>query len=265
MSGAHCQGADIGRARPEADEDTLTTDAPHSYNRLTTGIGLSILLHLLAVTLVFSVLQPVTQPRQRQYTVRLVEPPAISPATPSITGAMPEVPSELTVPQPSAPATVPVRPPELMDTPTSDPTETPQPELGPRAIYDKAEIATTAMQSARQEGLSDDGVTFDTTDIVRRGYMDMLKQKVESIWDYPVQAARQGIYGDLVIRFVIRRDGTLGEVKVLKTSGHRLLDDAAVKALRSGVPYWPLPDGWNQESLVIRGRFIYTQGKYYLR
>jgi len=93
----------------------------------------------------------------------------------------------------------------------------------------------------------------------------MLRQKVESIWHYPRRAAEQGIYGDLIIRFVILKDGTLGEVKVLRTSGHRLLDTAAVEALRDGVPYWPLPDGWERQSLPITGRFIYTMDGGYIR
>ena len=108
------------------------------------------------------------------------------------------------------------------------------------------------------------GITFDTKDMMYRGYMDMLRQKVETIWVYPYWAARQGLYGDLIIHFVILRDGRLGEVKVLRTSGHKVLDDAAVKALRDGIPYWPLPEGWDKQRLPITGRFIYSKDGGYI-
>lgn len=102
------------------------------------------------------------------------------------------------------------------------------------------------------------GITFDTEEFRYRSYMERLKEKIEGIWVYPVEAAEKGVYGDLVIRFVIRKDGSLGSVELLRTSGHTVLDEAAVKALRDGQPFWPLPEGWDQSSLTVTGHFIYT-------
>ena len=67
------------------------------------------------------------------------------------------------------------------------------------------------------------------------------------------------------IRFVIRKDGTLGAVELLRTSGQRLLDRAAMEALRDGAPYWPLPEDWDTNSLTVTGHFIYTLHGYYVR
>jgi len=85
----------------------------------------------------------------------------------------------------------------------------------------------------------------------------MLKEKIEGIWIYPPEAARLGISGDLYINFVIKRDGKLGEVEVVRTSGFRELDKAAVKALKDAEPFWPLPEDWEKEDLEIKGHFIY--------
>jgi protein TonB len=95
--------------------------------------------------------------------------------------------------------------------------------------------------------------------------MERLKEKIEGVWDYPRDAVKKGIYGDLYIRFTIRKDGTLGEVKVVRTSGHADLDQAALRALRDGAPFWPIPDGWPERSLTITGHFIYTLHGGYLR
>ncbi len=111
----------------------------------------------------------------------------------------------------------------------------------------------------------DDTVTFDTEDYRYAGYMRNLRQKIESIWVYPPEAAARGIYGDLKIQFTIMKNGRLGSIELVRTSGHKLLDDAALKALKDGEPYWPLPDSWGKDSYTILGHFVYVYGGYYIQ
>ncbi len=105
------------------------------------------------------------------------------------------------------------------------------------------------------------GLTFDAPEFKHRGYMRMLKQRIESIWAYPEEAVRQGISGDLYIKFSIKRDGRLGNVELIRTSGYRNLDEAAMKAIRDAQPFWPLPEDWQKDDLVINGHFIYILGE----
>ena len=50
---------------------------------------------------------------------------------------------------------------------------------------------------------------------------------------------------------------------LVRTSGYRSLDEAAIKALKEAAPYWPLPEEWKEEALTIKGHFIYSlQGTY---
>jgi len=112
---------------------------------------------------------------------------------------------------------------------------------------------------------SDDAITFTTKEFKYYGYKTRLKEKIEGIWKYPREAAEKGIYGDLIIQFTILRDGTLGAVELQRTSGYKMLDDAAVQALRDAAPFWPLPKEWKEKTFTIRGHFIYTLGGYYLR
>ncbi len=106
--------------------------------------------------------------------------------------------------------------------------------------------------------------TFDTKQYRFLLYNQRLKQRIESIWVYPRDAAAQGIYGDLVIRFTILNNGSLGPVELVRTSGHKSLDDAAIKALKDGAPYWPLPKEWGIDSYTIEGLFIYSLYGYYI-
>jgi protein TonB len=117
-------------------------------------------------------------------------------------------------------------------------------------------------EKMRGEGRS---LTFDTKDYKFLLYNARLKERIESIWIYPHEAAARGIYGDLIIRFTIKKNGTLGAVELIRTSGHQNLDDAAMRALRDGEPYWPLPDEWGMDAYSIVGHFVYTIYGYYLR
>jgi protein TonB len=140
-----------------------------------------------------------------------------------------------------------------------------KPDLSTREkLFDQGVIGETAMKKPGVKGGSrkDDAITFDTAEYRFAGYMRKLKEKIESIWEYPADARKKGLYGDLRIRFTIKKDGRLGAIELLRTSGYKSLDDAAMKALKDGEPYWPLPDEWQMESYTISGHFIYTMYGY---
>lgn len=103
-----------------------------------------------------------------------------------------------------------------------------------------------------------DIITFSTKEMRYISYMQRLKEKIEGIWIYPRWAAEQGIFGDLYIRFAIKKDGSLGDIQLVRTSGHQMLDDAAMKALRDAEPFWPLPENWEEDTFTVEGHFIYT-------
>lgn len=132
-------------------------------------------------------------------------------------------------------------------------------------IFDSGVIGGLAKKDSDKEKKKDDSVTFDTSEYKYKGYMKRLKEKIESIWVYPPDAKVRGIYGDLKIRFTIKKDGKLGAVELVRTSGYKMLDDAAIQALKDGEPYWPLPGDWGVESYTILGHFVYNIYGYYVR
>jgi protein TonB len=137
--------------------------------------------------------------------------------------------------------------------------------LGRDKLFDK-EVIAGVVKEGKGEQPPDSTVTFDTAEVRHWGYMQRLKERIEYIWEYPPEAAMKGIYGDLVIRFIIKKDGELGAVELVRTSGWKDLDRAAMRALKDGAPYWPLPREWGSESLTVTGHFIYTiRGNYYIR
>ena len=144
----------------------------------------------------------------------------------------------------------------------------PKPDkIGPmfrEKLFDKKVIGDLAMRNVEKEQKTTP-LSFDTSEYRFLIYNRRLKERIESIWHYPPDAAAQGIYGDLIIKFTIKKNGQMGAVELVRTSGHKTLDDAAMEALREGAPYWPLPEEWGMEGYTIEGHFVYSLYGYYIR
>ncbi|QGX40027.1 TonB family protein [Permianibacter aggregans] len=74
-------------------------------------------------------------------------------------------------------------------------------------------------------------------------YLDAWRRQVERIGNlnYPEEAKRRALFGQLVMRVDINPNGTVREVKILESSGSKLLDDAALRIVRLASPFPPLP------------------------
>jgi protein TonB len=72
-------------------------------------------------------------------------------------------------------------------------------------------------------------------------YKEEWRRKVERVGNlnYPDAARRERLYGSLRLLVAINRDGTLREVQVLESSGHAVLDQAALRIVRLSAPFAP--------------------------
>lgn len=70
-------------------------------------------------------------------------------------------------------------------------------------------------------------------------YLEAWRQKVERIGNlnYPAAARNQKIYGKLQLTVSIRADGSLEKVMIDKSSGSKILDDAAIDIVKLAAPY----------------------------
>lgn len=78
---------------------------------------------------------------------------------------------------------------------------------------------------------------------VDAAYLHNWRSKIESIGNrhYPVVSSRYGIYGDLRLMVSVRHDGTIEEIEILSSSGHAVLDEAAIRIVRMAAPFEPFP------------------------
>lgn len=64
--------------------------------------------------------------------------------------------------------------------------------------------------------------------------------------EYPGIARKRGYQGNIVLSVLVRRDGTVGDLKVLSSSGYPVLDRAAVAAVK----HWLFEPGMRGEEKV---------------
>ncbi len=78
---------------------------------------------------------------------------------------------------------------------------------------------------------------------VDAAYLLDWRRRLEAVGNqyYPEASVRYGMYGDLRMLVVIRRDGSLEDIQVLSSSGYAVLDEAAIKIVRMAAPYSPFP------------------------
>jgi protein TonB len=83
-------------------------------------------------------------------------------------------------------------------------------------------------------------------------YLEDWRLKIERIGtlNYP-EAARGRLYGSLLLSVVIRADGSLEKVEVQRSSGQRILDEAAVRIVEMSAPFAPFPPEIRTDTDII--------------
>ena len=94
-------------------------------------------------------------------------------------------------------------------------------------------------------------------------YIDDWRQKIERIGtlNYPAAARDQKIYGSLQLTVSIRPNGVVENVEINRSSGHKVLDDAAVRIVHMGSPYaaFPADIARDTDILSITRTWIFTR------
>lgn len=74
-------------------------------------------------------------------------------------------------------------------------------------------------------------------------YLNAWTQKIEQVGNnnFPQEALQHGLFGDLRMSVSLYPNGTVATVEILQSSGHRVLDDAAVQIVRLASPFPPFP------------------------
>jgi protein TonB len=84
-------------------------------------------------------------------------------------------------------------------------------------------------------------------------YLQQWEKRVERIGNlnYPKAAREQELSGRLRLLVAINADGSIREAQLLTSSGHQLLDTAALDILNLAAPFAPLPASVQEQADVL--------------
>ena len=74
-------------------------------------------------------------------------------------------------------------------------------------------------------------------------YVEAFRREVEAVGtrNFPEQALREQKFGQVRLMVALNPNGSVREIEVLKSSGHRFLDEAAMRSVRLAAPFAPFP------------------------
>ncbi len=84
-------------------------------------------------------------------------------------------------------------------------------------------------------------------------YLEAWRRKVEQVGNlnYPEEARRKHLYGNLILRVAVRADGSVEQIQVLRSSGFPVLDQAATKIVELSAPFAQFPPDIKADTDVL--------------
>ena len=84
-------------------------------------------------------------------------------------------------------------------------------------------------------------------------YVEDWRIKVERVGNlnYPEAARRNRLYGSPILTVSINTDGSLESIQVDRSSGHKILDAAAVKIVEMAAPFAPFPESMRKQVDIL--------------
>ena len=132
--------------------------------------------------------------------------------------------------------------------PTSDPTPAGEVDSAPKAQV--ASAATKAPRSAMHKASK--RASRSRVRGILRGYYRSLNMLMKRGRTYPRSARRLGIEGTVLVEMVVSREGEIIKVKVLRSSGHDLLDKAAVAQVQKQRRVPQIPQELNRPAMTFQ-------------
>jgi protein TonB len=98
-------------------------------------------------------------------------------------------------------------------------------------------------------------------------YVEDWRSKIERVGNlnYPDEARRQKLYGTLLLTVNIRRDGSVDSIEVNRSSGFKVLDQAAIRIVELAAPFAAFPPDIAKDTdiLAITRTWSFTMGEQF--
>jgi len=107
-------------------------------------------------------------------------------------------------------------------------------------------------------------ISARTKEFKYANYMRDWVAKVERVGElnFPDAARRTDLSGSLIVEVALYPDGSVRNITILRPSGHKILDDAAVRIVKLASPFAPFPEEIRGETdiLYITRTWVFTSG-----
>jgi protein TonB len=84
-----------------------------------------------------------------------------------------------------------------------------------------------------------------------RDFLMMVRRRIEEKTSYPDVARDEGMEGVVRVEFVVRSNGEVDGLRMVGSSGYRILDEAAFTIIKEASPFPPLPEGRERLKITI--------------
>jgi protein TonB len=231
---------------------------------LRNGLALSALVHMGMVAAVIAWGLREDPPRPPVYRIEMVG----APAGTRQAGVVTPKPAETVESKANAPSgaeqlpaekTLPVKKAPPKATPKATPNPTRTRDVGTKSATPTKTAAPPKAGSGRDAGKGTDvrNIALAGIEFPFPGYLTNIMRQIT------IAYAPQRTSATLVaeVKFVIRRDGSVVDIEVVKSSGNRLFDLEAkgtIESVGAVKAFGPLPTGWNDDVLVVYFTFDYA-------
>lgn len=84
-------------------------------------------------------------------------------------------------------------------------------------------------------------------------YMEAWRAKVERVGNlnYPDEARKRKLSGSLILDVALNPDGSVNQITIRRSSGQKILDDAAIRIVNLASPFAPFPDNIKADTDIL--------------
>jgi protein TonB len=106
---------------------------------------------------------------------------------------------------------------------------------------------------------------LNSDDILFGSFLRRFESAVYGVWRYPQEAAMKGIEGITPVRITFNRQGEITGVRLLESSGAKVLDEEVFRTLKMIGPVGGFPKGYDKDEFHLIAFFQYGGARRALR
>jgi len=123
-------------------------------------------------------------------------------------------------------------------------------------LFNTKEITERIARKRSIDTTGEDTASYNKFEEKYASYFGKFRRRIYQIWTYPQEAISRGETGVVAVRFSILKDGSIVNIKMLKSSGYHSLDREVMRVLKS-FGKLPLPKSYKLNQLNVEEAYFF--------